>query len=105
MKTLDPNKCIMGFDGKKVSDQPLIVSEQLCALAMLDRGKAATTAKEAYILTSLMQRIATAKKPISLIDGEVKLLKKVLDNALASKQNISTFLVGELYGELEGDDK
>lgn len=104
MKTLDPNKHMMGLNGKKLSGAPLVVGEQLCNLAMLDRGAAASTGKEAYHLNELMQRIATAKKPINLITGEVKLLRKVLDNAIASKQ-ISTFLVGRLYEELEGDGK
>lgn len=103
MTKIDPNAHILGFDGKKLKGPPLLVAEQLCALAILDRSQVATyTPKEAYLLNGLMQRIASAKKPISLVDLEVKLLKRMLGNVIAAKLGVSTFLVGGLYEILDG---
>jgi len=108
MTKIDPNADILGFDGKKLKGPPLLVADQFCALAMLDRSQVATyTPREAYLLNGLMQTIASAKKPISLTDIEVKLLKRMLENALAAKAGVSTFLVGSLYEILDskGDGK
>lgn len=96
---LDPNAHILGLDGKEIPGGPIIVADQLANLVLSDRGESAGTAREAYQLNALIEKIATAQEPVALIDTEVKLLKRVLDSAIKSKR-ISTFLVGRLYGLL-----
>ena len=95
----DGNAHILGLNGKEIAGGPIIVADQLANLVFSDRGESASTAREAYVLNALMGKIATADKPIDLTDGEVKLLRKVLDNAIKSKR-VSTFIVGRLYGAL-----
>jgi len=105
MVKVDPNAHILGFDGKKLKGPPLLVADQFCALAMLDRSQVATyTPREAYLLNGLMQTIARAEKPISLTTTEINLLKRMLENALAAKAGVSTFLVGSLYEILDSKE-
>lgn len=100
---IDLTQEIVGLDGKKIQGQPLIAAEQLAALVLADRGESVKTALEAYKLNALMEKIALAKGEINLEDDQIELLKKVLEGALKSK-NVSTFLVGRLFGILEGEN-
>jgi len=95
------NQDILGLDGKKIPGEPLIAADQLAALVLQDRGGSAETARDAYRLNAIVERIACAKGEVNLEEEEVELLQTVLDNALAAKQT-STFLVGRLYGILDG---
>ena len=98
---IDFNVEIKNLKGEEVLGGPLMATEQLCNLAIGDRGETAATGMEAYKLNALMERIACADGPVDLSPDDVTLLKKLLDNALGSHR-VSTFLVGRLSGILEG---
>ena len=98
---IDFNVEIKGLNGKKIPREKIIAAEQLSNLVLSDRGGAAKTAREAYQINGLMQRIACATKPVDVTEDEIKLLEKVLDSAISQK-TVSTFLVGRLFGILEG---
>lgn len=106
------NAEIKGLKGEDILGDPLIPAEQLSVLVMSDRGESVKSAREAFQLTALVERIAVAKGPIDVSEEEVTLLETVLDNALKGKVfdkdgaviggKVSTFLAGRLYGILEG---
>ena len=97
---IDFNVEIKGLNGEAIPGDKIIAAEQLSNLTLSDRG-AAKTAREAYQINGLMQRIACAKEPVDVSEDEIKLLEKMLDSAISQK-TVSTFLVGRLFGILEG---
>jgi len=95
---------IKNLDGSAIIGGPLIAAEQLANLVIADRGASVDTARGAYQLNFLVERIAVSKEPVDLSTDDIKLIKKVLDAAVKQK-NTSTFLVGRLYGILEKDSE
>ena len=91
---------ILNLHNREIEGGPVIAADQVASLVLADRGASVDTARGAYQLNALVERIACAKGPIDLTEDEIKLLKKVLGAAVKSK-NTSTFLVGRLYGILE----
>ena len=91
---------IKDLKGDEILGGPILAADQLCGIALADKGASVETARDAYRLNGLMEQIATAKGEIEISDEEITLLKNMLDNAIKGKQ-ASTFLVGRLYGLLE----
>ena len=95
---------ILDLHNREIEGGPIIAADQIATLVLSDRGASVDTARGAYRLNALVERIACATEPIDLTEDDIKLLRKVLDAAVASK-NASTFLVGRLYGILEEDQE
>jgi len=101
---IDFNSHILDLHGNEIEGGPVIAADQVASLVLADRGASVDTARSAYQLNFLVGRIAVSKEPVDLSTDDIKLLRKVLDAAVASK-NASTFLVGRLYGILEKDSE
>jgi len=101
---VDLNVEIKNLDGSEIIGGPIMAVEQLANLVVADRGASVDTALGAFKLNSLMGRIACSKEPVDLSADDITLLHKVLDSAVQQK-NTSTFLVGRLYGILEGNSE
>ena len=95
---------ILDLHGKEIEGGPMIAADQVASLVLADRGASVDTARGAYQLNFLVERIAVSKEPVDLSTDDITLLHKVLDAAVASK-NASTSLVGRLYGILEKDQE
>lgn len=98
---VDFNAPIKAPGGKEYEDGSIIPAEQFAIIIQLDRGGSVSSAREAYKLNDLIGRIACAEEPIDVSDGEVAMLRKVLESAIKDQQ-ASTYLVGELYRLLGG---
>ena len=96
------NAHILDLKGKEIEGGPIVAADQIATLVLSDKGASVETAREADKLNALVERIACAEEPVDLSTDEIKLLHKVLDNAVKA-HNVSTFLVGRLYGILEKD--
>lgn len=94
---------IQGQNFKDVEQNPIVPADQLANLVYLDRGQIAKTAKEAYQLNSLMERISCSEGAIEINDRERKLLEKVLDAGLKNEM-LNSFLAGRLYGLISQDN-
>ena len=101
---IDFNSHILDLHGNEIEGGPVIAADQIASLVLSDRGASVDSARGAYQLNALVEKVSCAKEPIDLSADDIKLLRKVLDAAVASK-NASTFLVGRLYGILEKDSE